>query len=138
MPSISDIIEFLKKEIGTDKVNDNSDIVEGLGCYGDDFHELMEKFSILFKVDMKDYLWYFHTEEEGFGSIGGLFFKPPNSRVERIIITPAILHEMAVAGKWNIQYPVHQLPPKRYDLLMNKLILILFLIIALIYWFNKL
>lgn len=78
MKNIIEILEFVKDLTGAKKVTEDIDIEKDLNCYGDDFHELIEKYSELFKVDMSTYLWYFHTKEEGSGNIGGLFFKPPN------------------------------------------------------------
>lgn len=139
MPDINEIITFLEKTIGLDDIHQDSDIVADLGCYGDDFHELMDAYAAKFNVDMSQYLWYFHTKEEGDGnSLGGFFFKPPYERVTRIAVTPKVLLNFAETGLWHIDYPEHHLPKRRYDFLINKFILILFLIIALIYWFNKL
>ena len=68
---------------------------------------------------MSGYLWYFHAAEEiGFG-IGAIFFDPPNYRVKRMPVTPAMLTEFANKGKWDIVYPDHTLPKYRYDLLIN-------------------
>lgn len=137
MKSIIEILEFVKEEIGTKKVAEDSDIENDLGCYGDDFHDLIEKYSKRFNVDMTTYLWYFHTGEEGGGSIGGLFFKPPNSRVERISITPKMLLEFAENGKWNVKYPEHKIPEKRYDILINQIILAVVVIGVICYWLIK-
>jgi hypothetical protein len=137
MKSITEILEFVKDEVGTGKVAEDSDIENDLGCYGDDFDEFIEKYSKRFNVDMTTYLWYFHTGEEGFGSIGGLFFKPPNSRVQRIGITPKMLLEFAEKGKWNIKYPEHKIPQKRYDLLINQIILVMAVIGGICYWLLK-
>lgn len=85
MPTTGDIIEFLKPIAGTDKIDADTDIFKELGMVGDDFHEIIEKFTATYGVDMTPYRWYFHAEEEGAGwSIGGLFFKPPYRRVKRI------------------------------------------------------
>ncbi len=128
-----DIKKFLEDQVGCDdeEITESCDIVNDLGCYGDDFFELMFDFSKKFNVDMTPYLWYFHTKEEG-NSIGGVFFRPPNKRVIRIPVTPKVLVECACAGKWIIIYPEHELPKKRYDLIFN-LILIISFIVFMIY-----
>ncbi len=95
-----------------------------LGCYGDDFHELMEEYAKKFNVDMESYRWYFYTEEEGSSSIGGIFFKAPNETVERISVTPEMLLEFANKKKWGIEYPTHTVPRKRYDLLINIIVFV--------------
>ncbi len=44
---------------------------------------------------MSNYLWYFHCNEEGTGSIGGMFFNTPYKSVNRIPVTPKMLTEFA-------------------------------------------
>lgn len=73
MADIPEILKFFKKEIGTRKVVEDSDIENDLCCYGTDFHKLTEKYSKYFEVVMTTYFWSFHTGEEGFESIGRLF-----------------------------------------------------------------
>jgi len=129
------IIDFLKKEIGSDVINADSDLLSDLGVYGDDFHEVIEAFAKKFDVEMDNYLWYFHTPEEGNSGFGGWFFTPPNERVKRIPVTPAILTEFANKGKWDIKYPEHKIPKRRWDLLINTIlfvILLLWIVIVLI------
>ena len=137
MTDITEIIEFVKEETGAGKVTEDSDIETDLGCYGDDFDEFIQKFSSNFNVDRSTYLWYFHTGEEGIGSIGGMFFRPPNTRVERIPVTPKMLLEFAQKGKWSIEYPEHKVPEKRYDLLVNQIILATFVICIICYCILK-
>lgn len=122
-----DIKSFLEGNTGCDEdeIIESCDIVKDLGCYGDDFDELMVEYSKMFNVDMTSYLWYFHTKEEG-NSFGGVFLKPPNERVKRIPVTPTVLVDSANAGKWIISYPEHTLPKKRYDLTINFLLVIAF------------
>ena len=73
-----------------EEIKEESDIDQDLGCTGDDFYELIHDFSIKFHVNMDNYLWYFHTYEEGHtNSIGRLLFKAPNERVKHIAVTPA-------------------------------------------------
>lgn len=116
--SINDIIEFVEDHVGARNVQPTDDIFGDLGCVGDDFHELIDKYAKKFQVDVSAYLWYFHADEEGY-SIGRLFFKPPYERVTRIPITPDILLLFANSGKWDITYPGHTLPKSRKDLLIN-------------------
>jgi hypothetical protein len=119
--SITDLIKFLADLSGADDINANSDIFSDVGMAGDDFHEMIEKYAKRFSVNMDDYLWYFHCDEEG-QSIGANFFKPPYARVNRIAVTPAMLAEFANTGKWSIDYPEHHVPKKRYDLLINSIV----------------
>lgn len=130
------IIEFLKEWSGRDKIKPYTDIFGDIGIVGDDFEEMIEKYAKTFSVDMKSYLWYFHTNEEG-QSIGGQFFTPPFDSVKRIPLTPAMLADFANKGKWDIQYPDHKLPKQRYDLLVNKLMLGLFLTVVIIWLIIK-
>ena len=113
MYHLAEILKFVEEQTGCseDHVHKNSDIVKDLGCYGDDFDDLLAKFSKNYSVDISSYRWYFHTSEEG-NSIGGSFFRPPNERVEHIPVTPGMLLEFANSGKWDIEYPDHKLPKR--------------------------
>jgi hypothetical protein len=124
--SINDIIEFVENETGAKNVKPEDDIFEDLGCVGDDFHELIDKYAAKFNVEMYRYLWYFHTDEEGW-NIGGLFFKPPYKRVERMPITPNTLLSFANSGKWEMHYPSHHLPKFRLDILINRICVVCFI-----------
>ena len=137
--TVTDIFKFLSEElsISIEELNINSDINEDLGVDGDDFFELMEAFSKNFNVDISNYLWYFHHGEEGLNIPGGIFFKPPYNRVNRIVITPKILLESANSKKWLIEYPEHNLPKKRYDILINQLLFGLFFILVLVALLTK-
>lgn len=127
MYSLEEISLFLEKQIGCDlsEINPETDIHNDLGVSGDDFDEMMFEYSKKFKVDLKNYLWYFHSDEEGgWDSIGGSFFKPPYERVSRIPVTPILLLEFANLGKWDIKYPEHQLPKRRYDMIINGILVL--------------
>jgi len=137
MYSVQEIIDFLREETGNDEIYPGSDICDGIGITGDDFHELIEKFSSKFNIDLTGYLWYFHTEDEGLFSFGALFFDPPFNRVKRIPIFVTDLLEFANKGKWDIKYPEHQLPKRRYDLLINIGISGIILIFILVYLITK-
>jgi len=127
----TEIINFLAELSGNDKIKPESDIFLDIRMVGDDFHEMIEKYARQFSVDMKNYRWYFHCDEEGSG-IGGFFFTPPYRRVKRIPVTPAMLTEFANSGKWEIDYPPYQLPKRRYDLWINRLII--GMLLAVIIW----
>ena len=129
MPKTNEIIEFVKKNTGLKNITSDTDIFEN-GVGGDDFHELIEDFAKTYSVDMTNYLWYFHADEEGGRmSIGGFFFDQPYKKVQRIPVTPLLLTEFANKGKWEIEYQKHQISKKRYDLLINTI-----LFIAVIVW----
>ncbi len=103
-------------------VNPETDLWKDLGIEGDDFFELEEAFAHEFKVDMSNYLWYFHHGEEGLGSFGAFFFAPPYALVERIPVTPALLLKAARTKKWPVQYPAHEISSHRYDMVVNRAI----------------
>ncbi len=140
MTTTDDIIKFLKDLSGVDKVEPNADIGYDLGMQGDDFDEMIEKYSSKYSVDMTNYLWYFHHAEEGSSSIGGLFFDPPNKQVKRIPLTPSMLTDFANGGKWDINYPDHKIPKNRNDIRVNQIIfglILLFILVTVIYkWLN--
>jgi hypothetical protein len=123
MHSQEQIIEFIKGKTGIDKLNPGDDLLQDHGVSGDDFHELIENYRKSFNVDMSTYRWYFHADEEG-NNTGGIFFKPPHQRVQRIPVTPAMLCEFANKLVWDIHYPDHKIPKHRWDLLINILILV--------------
>lgn len=126
------ILSFLKDLIGEDKITLHSDIFFDTGVRGDDFHEMIEAYQKAFKVDMTNYLWYFHTDEEG-ESIGVGFFKPPYELVKRIPVTPQMMLDFANTGKWTIEYPAHKLPKRRYDLILNSILVYGFFVFLIIY-----
>ena len=115
-----------KSGCNNEDITYDCDIVNDLGCWGDDLSELIEEYSNKFNVDMSTYLWYFHTEEEGF-NIGGLFFKAPYERVKHIAITPTLLLESANSGSWLLSYPKHKLTKRRYDIMVNLSLVLIFI-----------
>jgi hypothetical protein len=133
-PTLENIIDFIVDTTGFKSINPNTDIVIDVGCSGDDWHELIDKYSEKFSVDISNYLWYFHTHEEGLGSIGGIIFKSPDQRVRRIKITPKDLFNMAQIGIWNLDYPDHFIPKKRHDLTINMVVFGIFIIGLVVWW----
>lgn len=128
----ADIISLIAKRLGIDEthIHSDTDIFLDLHCMGDDFHEMIGEYANIFQVDMSDYKWYFHANEEGW-SFGGGFFKPPYKRVTRIPVTPEMLTRFANTGKWDIQYPEHTLPKYRYDILINFVLFISIIFFAI-------
>jgi len=134
MFQIVEILKYVANHTGwaEGEVLENSDIVTDLRCDGDDFGELIDKFSKDYNVDISTYRWYFHHTEEGsWNSIGGTIFRPPDKRVKRIPVTPGMLLEFARSGKWDIQYPDHKVPQRRYDIIINQLLVAVFLSILI-------
>jgi len=109
------VSEFWNDDLS--KLNSN-DIFRSLGITGDDCEEFLSAFGDKFSVNFDKLLWYFHYEEE-WGNFGGLFFSPPNKRVERIPISVKLLLDSANSGHWEIIYPAHELPAHRYDTYVN-------------------
>jgi len=135
--SFEEIQSFIVDKTGCDlpEVIPGCDIHDDLGCTGDDFSELMEAYSSRFHVKMDGYLWYFHMVEEG-QNLGSIIFRSPDERVGRIPVTPGLMLEFANRGYWDITYPEHQLPKKRYDLILNKVLAGLF-VAYLIYRYTR-
>ena len=136
MVTIEEIIDLVYKKSCADGIKPDSDIFQDVGLNGDDFHEMIEEYAKKYSVDMKSYLWYFHADEEG-QSIGGSFSAPPYKRVKRIPVTPLMLKEFADKGKWDIIYPEHTLPKRRYDLIINSIIVYSAIIALIIYFIHK-
>jgi hypothetical protein len=135
---IAEILHFVAKEAGTkiEKVHSNTDISNELGIVGDDYHELIEAFSNKYHVNMEEYLWYFHSEDEGV-NIWSFIFKPPWAKVKRIPVTPQMLFNFAIKGKWLVIYPEHKVPTNRNDIKYSN-ILWLVLIVGLLFvgWYT--
>lgn len=133
--SFDDIKGFIVERTSCEEkeVTPNCDLMNDLGCSGDDFHELIDDYRNKFNVNMDNYLWYFHTDEESHSnSVGRFFFKAPYERVRHIPVTPTLLLDSANSGNWLLTYPEHTLPRRRNDILVNQIIVVLF-IIFLIY-----
>jgi hypothetical protein len=129
MTTATDILNFLEKEIGRDDLTLDTDLYLG-GVYGDDFWELIEAYSKKFEVDCSNFLWYFHSREEGMNS-GAFFFKSPDQCVERIPVTPQMLLNFTKTKKWGVVYPPYKIPTKRWDIIINKIIFIAIILIFL-------
>ena len=132
MYSQEQIDSFIKEKTGIDKLMPGDDLLNDQGVCGDDFHELIDEYAKIFNVDMTGYLWYFHAGEEGgWNSIGGSFLKPPYERVIHIPVTPTLLLESANKGRWDIQYPPHKLPKRRWDIIINQVLFVVVIAWAL-------
>lgn len=132
-----EIIDFIKNEFWETKLTSDSDVFSEVGIDGDDCDEFLLKYAEKYNVDMSNFLWYFHYQEEGSLSfnIGSLLSKNPHQRVKEIPITPKMLAEFANNKKWEIDYPEHKLPSYRYDMIINSvlfIIVIVWLIISLV------
>jgi acyl carrier protein len=134
MYTLDDITEFVAKQTGVKPTNiaPESCLVEDLGVEGDDFFELAHAFAEHFNVDMSSYRWYFHHAEEGIAGLGALFFPPPNKRVGHIPVRITLLLDAANTGRWTLEYPPHQLPARRYDLIINSFVLIVCVLATLL------
>ena len=123
MITIEEIVDFTKDFLKVDNIFPDTDIFS-LGIYGDYMDEFLGSYNKKYNVNFDNYLWYFHNEEEinNNFSIGKIFFKPPYDSVERIPITPEILTKFANTKVWEIDYPEHQLPKYRYEMILDFII----------------
>jgi len=120
--AIEEIYEFLHESMRVKKeyLRPDSDLCFDLGIDGDDWgYELLPDYQKRFGVNLDGYLWYFHHGEEGCNFPGGLFFPPPNKRVQHIPVTPQLLLDCARSGRWNVDYPPHEPPKRRADIMIN-------------------
>jgi hypothetical protein len=126
---LKDIYLFLEQELGINAkaLKPDSDLFEDFGVFGDDLFELVEVFAENYSVKVDDFLWYFHSPEEA-SSLFGIIFPPPNKRVSRIPITPDMLVQYANKKYWGLKYPTHEIPNRRWDILLSQLLLITLLI----------
>lgn len=112
----------------------DADVFGALGIDGDDAFEFMSRLTAKFGIDADKYRWYFHRGEEGW-NLGGVFFRPPYRRVERMPITTRTLIEAIETKCWPLQYPAHKLPSVRWDIRLNQfLIVVAFIPLALLVW----
>ena len=126
--------EFILETCDYDKpLSLQDDIFESIRITGDDADDFIRQFADTFDVDMSDYLWYFHHEEEGGLDVGSLFFKTPNRRVSRIPITIKVLADSITSKNWAVQYPDHQIPNTRKDVIANWMLLTILPIMFLIW-----
>ena len=132
---IEAIYEFISRSesILTGELSPNADLHDDLGITGDDFSSIMRKFEKEFNVDMQNYRWYFHHLEQGAYGVGGLFVNSPSFRVPYIPVTPRLLLQAATEGSWPVQYPDHDLSAKRYDITIDR-VLVLALLLFVITW----
>jgi hypothetical protein len=116
-PTIDDIRSFLHEvtRVKNEEIREDSDLLMDLGIDGDDWDPLLEEYRRRFGVNLDAFRWYFHHGEEGLNPFW-LFITPPNRRVQHIPVTPRVLLESALLGRWSIAYPAHQLPSGRPDL----------------------
>jgi hypothetical protein len=120
----------------------DADLFESLALAGDDVDEFLLEFSYRFQIDLRNYLWYFHQEEEPTLNFVIWFIKSPDKRVQRIPVIISILREAMRIKAWPVLYPEHTLPTHRWDTIINRTIigipLLVLFIIALpkgIKWF---
>ena len=121
-PTFDEVIACVANELGIrEPITGEMELQKDLGVDGDDMYDALEAYSERFGVNMETILWYFHTCGEGW-SIGRVFFKPPRERVVTIPITVHMLHECALKGRWDIEYPPHSVPERRYDIWIDQFV----------------
>ena len=134
--TIADIQEFISTQLGCDLglVTTDADIVYDLGCVDFALDEFIAAYRSKFGVNMEDYRWYFHTNvvSGDTSALGKMLFKPAPNAVKHIPITAKILWESAINGKWNIWYPEHTVPRRRFDAYIQASIIFIF-IVAILY-----
>lgn len=114
------LFEFLQETLDAQgPVEKDVDLFRRYGIDGDDGSEFMQAFHQSFDVRLEGFRWYFHYAEEGFPKIGALFCKPPYGRVAHIPVTVRHLEEAIDKKVWPISYPEHQLPSKRWDIIID-------------------
>ena len=124
------ITAHLENSTGS-KLTDPSDVWLHAGLSGDDWHEFVDGYAREFNVDMTDYRWYYHGDEEGLLSFGGLVYPPPQRQVTRIPVSVDQLAEFAVAGTWRVTYPVEEVDLRRRDMVVNRVIGYVLLLLTL-------
>lgn len=131
MVNESEVFDLIEEKSGQRPCSKNSDIVSEMSIWGDDLAELLEAFAARYNVDMSNYLWYFHTGDEG-TNILSFLFKPPNKRVQRIPIAPGLLIKSAESHLWQVAYPEHIMPKRRWDLLAGWIVIACIIVILVL------
>ncbi len=108
-------------------LSDDEDLFDALGIDGEEGSDFMEAFVARFDVDATTYRWYFHHGDEGW-NFGALFHTPIYRRFGRIPITVATLTEAVRTRRWPIAYPDHRVPDRRWDILINQILVVASLI----------
>jgi hypothetical protein len=123
MATFEEVVKLVRQQTGSPgPITRATSLQADLAVYGDDMDDLLAAYAKRFGVNLSGYLWYFHTGEEGW-NIGGLIFPPPNARVRQMPITVGMLHDFAQLGRWGLEYPAHERPQSRPDLLVNQLLI---------------
>lgn len=136
--SEEEIINLIEKKYWKSNLSSNSDIFLELRIDGDDCEELLSNYALKYSVDMSNFLWYFHYQDEAsINDIFGLIYKKSYQFVQYIPITPIMLTEFANSKKWNINYPEHKLPKYRNDININFFLFISVILFLIILLFKK-
>lgn len=123
MPTLDEVAAVVREPTGhRGPVTAATALQSDLGVDGDDMDELLAAYSSRFGVDLAGYLWYFHRGDEAAFNVGGLFIPPPDRRVAEIPITLGMLRDFAELGRWGVEYPPHEIPEFRGDILINQVI----------------
>lgn len=120
-----ELLDFVTDYTGLNLGIDDDIYIKGI--VGDDFFDFIEAYSKKYKVDMSNFLWYFHNTEEGY-NFGAFFFKTPNQRVKRIPLTAKMLLIFINSNKWDIDYPLHFIPKNRWDIIFNRIFFCIFVV----------
>lgn len=129
MNTLEAVKDFILSACDYDKpLSLEDDILAKIGITGDDTDDFLNDFANRFDVDLSKYIWYFHTEEEGFPS---LFFKSPDQMVNRIPITVQILIDTIETKIWAVEYPDHDVPSVRKDVAFNWVVIVFMIVVGI-------
>lgn len=113
----------------------DTDLHADLRLIGLDLGEFLDEFAVRFGIDLSGFPWYFHSEDDG-ASFGRLFFASPQDRVTRIPLRLGLLYAAAETGRWPVEYPAHSLPPRRWDVIIDRL-LVTAAALGLLWWLAR-
>jgi Protein of unknown function (DUF1493) len=124
VPMIYEVAAFVCEQTSAQiPVTEQTTLQGDIGVVGDDLWAFIDAYAERFGVDVSGFRWYFHSPAEGSAGLGGLFFPPPNARVQEIPITVHMLHRFAELGHWAVEYPPHHVPRYRPGLWINLAVL---------------
>lgn len=118
--TVAEINALVRKHTGArGMLSEETDLHSDLRLISLDLEEFLDEFAKRFDVDLSEFLWYFHTEEDGV-SLGRLFFAAPQDLVTRIPLRLALFYQAVELGRWPVDYPEHSLPRRRWDVVVDQ------------------
>ncbi|MDJ0614076.1 MAG: DUF1493 family protein [Rhizobiaceae bacterium] len=106
------------------EIKPGEDVFEQMSAAGEDCDDVLFKFTDEFEIDMSDFLFYFHYENE-FATLLS------NRSLGYIPITIELLVKAAQEKKWPVEYPDHKPPDWRRNPMLFYPVMILAIVVVI-------